>query len=483
MKMKTIIPAVILVMALVLGLLCYRNQQLRKEYEAQFVYLDGIQYEKAAEEVDLSGKPLTDMETLNVFTNLKKLDLRGSGISEGEYKTLKGMFPDAEILWDIPFQGTFYPMDTSELNITSLSEADLAVLDYFTELDTVRADSCGDYLTLDALRRQRPDLEITYKIPVAGKVYDYQTEQMAVPGESVEELFGLIPLFPQLQSVELEAPLAPVDRVLALREAFPEVAFSWHMELAGIPVDEFTENLDLTGLPVTVEEMDAVLPYLLNLSYVDMTDCGISDEEMDALNRRYENVKIVWTVTLGGGFHIRTDTTGFIPVKHNYWPKGDDLHNLRYCTDLIAIDVGHMPIDNCDFVAYMPHLKYLILAETQVHDLTPLTGLTELVYLELFIMDIDDFSPLLTLTALEDLNLAYTSGDFEIIRQMTWLKNLWWVNVDYRQLTKNQKQILSEAMPDCHFDFTSPSSTGGGWRELKNYYAQRDALGMYYMYG
>jgi pyruvate,orthophosphate dikinase len=70
-----------------------------------------------------------------------------------------------------------------------------------------------------------------------------------------------------------------------------------------------------------------------------------------------------------------------------------------------------MKIKNCDFVAFMPHLKYLILADTKVTDLTPLTGLKELAFLELFMLDIKDYAPLESLTGLEDLNLYYTFGD------------------------------------------------------------------------
>ena len=131
----------------------------------------------------------------------------------------------------------------------------------------------------------------------------------------------------------------------------------------------------------------------------------------------------------------------------------------------------------------MPHLKYLLMCETLVRDLTPLTGLTELVYLELFMNAFTDLSPLATLTALEDLNLHYVKGDPEPIAQMTWLKNLWWNNLERYKLTPEQQQMLRDAIPDCNFNFTSGSSTGGGWRELPNYYAQRDIFGVEYMVG
>lgn len=450
-------------------------------YRARFASVGDQRFEKSSEQLDLSGQELKDLEVLQEFPGLKQLDLRGTGLTCEEYDRIRGWFPEAEILWDIPFQGAFLPMDTQELTVVSFGEEDLAALKYFDQLRAIDASECPDYPVLDTLRQQWPELELRYHIPVAGSTYSYTADALTLPGESVEELFAVIPLFSDLQTVALTEPLAPIDRILALREAFPEVTFSWQLELGGIMVDEFTENLDLTGIPMTVEQMDAALPYLLNLNYVDMTDCGISNDEMDALNSRYENIKIVWTVDLGMWYRVKTDITSFMPLKDDFYPFGNDLDNLRYCHDVIAVDIGHRRVTNCDWAAYMPHLKYLIIADTAISDLTPLTGLEELVYLEVFLSPIWDYSPLLTLTGLEDLNLCYTRGDPKIIAQMTWLKNLWWGYWEDIYLDYNMQAMLREAIPDCNFCFVTKSSTGMGWRFLPNYYAQRDIFGMHYM--
>ena len=60
---------------------------------------------------------------------------------------------------------------------------------------------------------------------------------------------------------------------------------------------------------------------------------------------------------------------------------------------------------------------------------------------------------------------------------MTWLNNLWWRNV---KLTDADRQMLREALPDTRIEFFSYSSTGKGWRQLENYFKQRDILGMEY---
>ena len=483
MKNRKFIPVLLLILAVAAGFLGYRCYQQKLAYEAQFVYLNEVRYEKAAQKLDLSGQHLEDLESLKAFTDLKELDLRASRISADEYDQLKSWFPDTRILWDIPFQGDFYPMDTEELTITSLKAEDLARIGYFEGLKRVSAENCPDYQLLHQLREAYPQLQVRYGVPAGGENHSYDVKSLVMPGMEAESFAAVLPYFTELETVELTAPLAPAEQLLALMEAAPQVQFRWELELGGMVVNESTEKLDLTGIPMTVEQMDAALPYLPRLTYVDMTDCGISNEEMDALNRRYEDIQIVWTVTLGKRFRIRTDVTHFMPVNHNYYPSGDDLHNLRYCTEIIAIDVGHMRITNIDFVAYMPHLKYLMLCQTAISDLTPLTGLDELIYLELFMTVPEDLSPLVTLTALEDLNLHYVRGDPKIIAQMTWLKNLWWNNLEYYKLSYEDQQMLRDAIPDCNFNFTSGSSTGGGWRELPNYYAQRDIFGVEYMVG
>lgn len=455
------------VCACLLGVRTYRNQ---------FVDVHNDSYVQASTRLDLSGKPLENLEELRQFPQLEWLDLRGSGLSLEQYLTLQNWFPHCEILWDIPFQGQFYPQNTRELTVETLRAEDLALLDYFPELKRIQARGCTDYAVLAQLETARPDLDVSYQILLDGKPFSRDVSQLTVPADYWEDLLHAIPYFQNLESVTLTNCWGKMEAVRALRAAFPELNVTWKFSFLGFALDEFTEALDLTGIPMTVAETEKLLAHLPNLTYVDMTDCGIPDEDMEEMNLRHEDVKIVWTVNLGRWFRIRTDATWFMPAQFDFYPSGDDLVNLKYCHDIIALDIGHMNIVSCEFASYMPKLKYLLIADTKIRDLTPLTGLEELVYLELFLTMVTDVSPLLTLTNLEDLNLCYTVADFNTISQMTWLKNLWWTNCRGRY-------ILEQTLTETHLEFTSPSSTGKGWRELPNYYAQRDVFGLYYMTG
>lgn len=237
------------------------------------------------------------------------------------------------------------------------------------------------------------------------------------------------------------------------------------------------EEIDLSGMEVEsaqwVEERIRDMP---KLQKVIMCDCGLGDEEMDALNRRYEDIRFVWTVHMGR-ISVRTDTNYFAPVVTGDYVTEIDLGPLKYCTDVVAVDLGHMAVRTCDWARNMPKLQYLILADTGITDISPLASCENLIFLELFLTAVRDYSPLLSCTRLEDLNLCYSYGSAEPVKQMTWLKRLWWDGNPYE--TKG----LEEYLPDTECNFTSGSSTGGTWRLGQRYKEQRDILGMPYCVG
>ena len=134
-------------------------------------------------------------------------------------------------------------------------------------------------------------------------------------------------------------------------------------------------------------------------------------------------------------------------------------------------------VTNCEWVKYLPKLKYLVIADTNIRDISPLSQLQELVFLELFMSPIRDYSPLLECKKLEDLNLGYTYGSYEPILQMTWLKRLWWSG------NWKARTTLPKLLPDTETNFLSRSSTGDGWRTGQHYYEMRDFIGMAYMTG
>lgn len=488
-KNKIVIGAAILAIVLIIaGVIGYRNY---KEYHETYLVIDDVEYLRASETLDLSGKPVVELGKLaELQQTLKQLDLRDTGITTQNYDDLRVILPDCEILWSVPFQGGFVDSTSTVLTIEALSEDDFAAFAYLPALEKVNAAGCRDYDALNALAELYPDLSIAYTVTICGDEHYNDTDSLTLTDPDAGELMENLKLLPAVTSVKLKGTLPENTELLKLKEAYPAITFDWTFDLLGVSVNTLDEFVDLSGIKMEdTTALEAALPCFYNLTQVDMVGCGISNKEMDALNKRYPDTKIVWAVSVGG-VSVRTDAKYFMPVKYKMQGFGSySAYNLRYCTEMEALDFGHYgSISSLTFLEYMPNLKYLLLCETSVSDLTSIGTCKNLVFLELFLTEVKDYWPLTNLTNLEDLNLSYTphlgetkvggAGDITPLLQMTWLDRLWLASVN---LSSSQRQLLRESLPGTTLLFYSDGSTNRGWRQAPNYYKQRDVVEMWYM--
>ena len=524
--------------------------------------------------------------------NADVLDLRFADVTTADYDKLRKKAPNSEILWRIPFQGKTYDQDTDVLYVTSLTDEDVATLDYFTRLKTVEAQECTDYPQLAALTARRPEVTVEYTVTIDGREYPQDTAVVSISGITEEEInlltylpeltavtavgcrtpeqmtqlrdfcqekglsfalrFGtktypdtveeldvtgvtdgeleLLQLLPELKTLHLKNPEADPETVAQLRGTYPKADISWEVEIAGVSFPDDTKEVDLSAVlesstaqtttataagtqtaagaqttaktqtttgtatgtqstkdtqstapavTLNLEDLEKKMSYLSDAKQVFLGKCGLDNEELAALRERVrDSYKLVWTVQLGKKLTARTDDTTFMPVReHVYYFLDEDAYNLRYCEDMLCVDVGHMGLTNIDFVKGMPHLQILILAHNgQLQDISPISSCKELIFLELDWSAVKDFTPLVGCTSLEDLNIGLTYPSVEPLMQMTWLKNLWMVD-------RGGAYQLSQALPDTKIVSSADVTVGAGWRNLPNYYKMRDMLGMEYMRG
>lgn len=480
------IAAVLVIAAVAAAIVGYRNYRV---YHETYILIDETEYRRDSEALDLSGQSLTELEKVKELTGLKRLDLRGTGITALQYEDIQAALPDCEITWSVPFQNGYVDSTIEILPLDRLADEDIAVLEYFPNLSRISAGRCRDYDALFQLMEQRPDLAVSYSITLGGQDYynNYQTLTLRDP--DVDEILENLKYLPGIQTVSLTGDLPANETLQKLADAYPEITFVWDFEVLGISVNTLTEFLDLSGIKMdSTEELEDALPYFRNLTQVDMVDCGISNEEMDALNKRHEETKFVWKVSVGG-MNIRTDAKYFMPAKyHLKGVSSRNCANLKYCEDMLVLDFGHYGLSNVDFIKYMPNLKYLLLCEANITDLTTIGNCTSLEFLEFFMTPATDFWPLTNLTNLRDLNISRTSynqeteststmGDITPLLQMTWLDRLWMASCN---LTSSQKTTIQQALPETTLVFESSGCTTSGFRYTPRYYQQRDILGMYY---
>lgn len=446
-----------------------------------FVPLHDTAYRLDTQVLDFSGGELPELSQLARLQQLQQLDLRDTGLTAAEYEYLHSQLPQCQIQWLIPFQDTYLPTDTTALTVNTLAQADVqTILTYLPHLETLDAVGCSDYAFIWELVQKLPKCSITYTVPISGQDFPQDATQVAMAATTAAELAQALPYLPLVASVTVENPIPDPQGMLELRQQYPDIAFSYCFQFFGQTVTNHETELNISGVQLSgIQEFEQYMPHFADLQKVEMCQCGISNQEMDALNRRYPDIPIIWEVQIGN-FFLRTDITYFMPWQYNHQLTDADADNLRYLTELIVLDTGHMGITRTDYLAYMTKLEYLLMCDCPITDATPIASMTNLKYAELFITHITDFSPLVNCKNLVDLNICYTYPEDRLIfAQMPWLEHLWMRGTN---ITESEIAYLREALPNTKFLFgMKGGSTGGGWRSLPNYFAQRDILGMHYM--
>ena len=434
------------------------------------------------EEIAVTELTERDSELLKYFEQLQVLDGRNCDDLDALVRAQQ-MYPDCQVLYTVTVNGTDYPQDARHVETSGLTDRDVAQMAYLPQLSEVTVSGCADYALLQQVQQQNPQWNLIYTVSLGGDVYASDTKDVTVQAATEADLGSAMKGFTELESVTLVNPEAPADYLVSLREQYPEVEIRWELEVQGVTYTDDLTEVDISHMPLeSLKQAETIGSYFPDLEKLIVDSGSIDNDTMAAFRETMRpNYKVVWTVVCGtgkfGSFEVRTDETTFMPLKHNmYYFLDEDAVNLRYCEDMVCIDIGHMAIKDISFVEHMPHLKYLILAHTTVLDITPLSSCKELVFLELDWTAIKDYTPLLGCTALEDLNLGLTYGDPTPISQMTWLKNLWWKGAGYKT-----RVLLEENLPDTYLMLNPPYTVGWGWRKLQNYYDMRDLLEMPYM--
>ena len=448
-----------------------------------YITINGQHLRRDITELDLHAQPLPDPDILGQLRQLQQLDVTDTGMTTEQYEYLQALLPQCSINWSVPFQGSYLSLDTTEVSFTTLSEADITQLMYLKQLRVADANGCHDYEALLTLKQQKPDTVVRHTVMLSGTEYPLNVSKLDIVDGEADEISRVLPHLTKLREVTFSGVLPDNEIIAKWKADFPATTFIWSFEVCGVAATSLDTELYLNEIPMeSVAEVENALKYFYDLKWVEMCDCGIPSEEMDALWKRHPETRFVWTVYVGRA-KLRTDVKVFMPWKFGY--RTSQFHDgltaeLKYCVDIMCMDLGHMGVSDLSFLNYMPNMKYLIIAETYCKDFSFLANLKELVYLEMFITAIDDVEILTGLTKLEDLNLSYCyPHDYSPLAEMTWLKKLWLIGPSWR-ISWDQKRLLWNSLDNTQVQFEGKGSVYGDWRRSRNYYDMRDLLGMPY---
>lgn len=414
---------------------------------------------------------------------LVSVEIADGALSNEQIAALTEEFPALTFRYHVSVGAIYVPPYTSELAATDpepgCTVADIAeALPYLGSLSTVRLGARSPE-ALESALALLPEGMADYSVAIYGTELSPDAETLDLSNADApapETLAAALPYLPNLKTVLLGDRGDP-SLAAAFRDAAPGLTVDCRYRFAyqGIELTESTETLDLTRIPITdVEELRRVLSCLPALTHTEMVDCKLDDETMAALRDEFPEKGIVWEISLGYWGKLRTDATAFTtrssksPDEMKYRLTSEKLQPIQYCTELVALDLGHQKIEDISCLAGLNKLQILILADNRISDITPLASMPDLVYVELFYNYISDVSPLSGLKNLKDLNICSNRiSDLTPLYSLTSLERLWYSN---NKFTIEDHEALEKQLPNCICDRTVWHETEHGWREHERYF-------------
>ncbi len=343
-------------------------------------------------------------------------------------------------------------------------------------VDEAPAAAAADTSAADVPAELAADGE-TAEWTVLGQRVDAETEALDLRGITPQDVDAVLAVLPKLTALKTAALGTEAECALSwgniarLVQAREDVDFDYTFSFYGKPFTLLDRKVDINHVAVSDEGALArqIIPCMKNLSFLDMDSCGVSNESMAALRDEFPDVKVVWRIWFGDFYSVRTNTPKILASKPSVGGllRDSDVQVLKYCTDVLYLDLGHNEIiTDISFAAYMPKLRVAILAMNMITDLTPLASCPKLEYLEIQTNPyITDLSPLAACTELEHLNVSNCRG-FDDITPILGLNKLkrFWLGCS-APVPEEQKEEFARLHPDCEFNTTVWSDpTSEGWR-------------------
>ena len=429
-----------------------------------------------------------DIAKFAYFDSLKTVDAANCAITQSLVDAVSS-YPNISFTWriaEVLIDDTTTSLDFSGQTIDS-PEALRLILQTHPNITSVSlTDAVISNASLSALSAGHGNALLVRMVPIAGRTESCWAESLDLTGTAAADapaILDALAQFPMLKTVDLTGQPFEMEQMDSFQSRYPDIRFNFSFQLFSKDVSTQTDSLDLSNHPfTTVDEVIAILNHLPNLKEINMCDCGLTDLQMEELISAFPNTKFVWFIRIGG-WKIRTDINAFSKGQRNKFRNGmgaflgdgktnfysDDLEPLKYCKDLVFLDLGHgNQITDLSILENFPKLRALVLSMNKITDITPIAQCKELESLEIYQNYIADVSPLAKLPKLRYLNLCRNSfTDITPLMGMKQLKLLWMVHND--QISSPDKLALAAALPDCEVRYYGYSCGSEGWRENEVY--------------
>lgn len=299
--------------------------------------------------------------------------------------------------------------------------------------------------------------------------------------ESAEEILALA----ELDSLEFIDATASTQyaALTQLQSMLTDCEIVWKVDVYGQTVMSTAAELTVAYSGDDTASLMEALAYLPALEKLDIKSMPVSNAQAEEIMAAYPEIELVWVVN-AGRWRVPTDATCFstmqaAPPSVRYTSE-DFAPVFKYCTELVALDLGHNDLTDLSGISNLKKLKVLIIVDNpNISDMSPIGELSELEYLEFYLnYGVTDYSCIEKLTKMVDMNLSYATPltDSSFLENMPNLKRAWLRGTGIAPAEWN---ALIAAYPEVEFLFSHPtsvSSTCGSWRANERNVAIRGAF-------
>ena len=413
-----------------------------------------------------------ELHALKSYPNLKTLDISGSTCYPAIMKFVEDC-PQVDVTYTVTFGSQTVSNKQTALTLTpegwdfDTLHKQLRYLPNLTELTLSNTPLTPSQL--DTIAKSYPRLTIAVSVDILGQEYpsDAQSVDLSTlePGQ-LDQVLEQLTLLPHLTQAELmdssgASKLSMTD-VKKLMDAMPNVSFHYTFDLFGKSLSTADERVEYVKESIGnqgEEQIRQALDIMPNCTYFLLDSCGIDNEVMASIREDYPNTKVVWRVTFGK-YNILTDAEVLRAVYNVYNKSSKD---LRYCTDVKYIDMGHNEeLSDISFIAHMPKLEICILSGSAISDLSCFANCPNLEFLEIaYCGNLTDISPLENCTNLRFLNISFSKVEDLMPLDNLPLERFVYLNP---KASRDEQEFFTAFHPDCWTRFTGSDPYTEGWR-------------------
>ncbi len=427
---------------------------------------------KSLETVDLTHTPVKDLSFLYGCQSLKKVVLLDRVLTAAECIDFFDHVPGAHLVCRVDINGQVYDSETAQLSVENAdagTQALFAALNRLVRLDLTGCDVSDD--TYKALSEKLPGCMVLINVELCGQTYRTDADSIVLKGEITQEDADRLNFFKNLRTMDVRQ-CTSTELVSQIIASHPDVKLNEPIVFLGHSVGTEDELVDLRGSRYTFNEvkagLDEVLPKMNSLKKIDMCGCGLSDSEMEKLTKAYPDIKFVWMVHFRK-WYVRTDAVAFSTLNSegkSVYTQDDYAPLFKYCTDLVALDLGHSRITDISGIASMKNLRAVILTDNKIKNISAFAKLEKLEFIEMNATNkVKSVEPLRKLQNLKYINL-WGSMDITDLSPLYNHENLEIVIFE-RTTPKDEQERFRSSNPNCATFFkvdSNKTTTNETWR-------------------